>query len=287
MEGNRVKSSVDVWRGRDFELPLDKPKIMGILNVTPDSFYDGGRYFSLKQAVLRIEQMIEEGADIIDVGGQSTRPGSDFVPSDVQIERVVPAIKECKKISPSTIVSIDTVNADVARAALDAGASIINDISGFQFDPDLAKVAGEYKCGCVINHIKGTPKDMQKNPTYSDMWAEIKDYLKRGIARLEGAGVKRESMVVDPGIGFGKRLEHNLKILRELKNLEELGLPILVGPSRKAFIGAILDLPPDERLEGTIAAAVIAVLNGAKIVRVHDVKAVKRAITVAWAICNA
>lgn len=281
-----MKNSVDVWRGRDFELLLNKPRIMGILNVTPDSFYDGGRYSNFKQAILRIEQMIEEGVDIIDVGGESTRPGSESVPPEVQIERVVPVIKECKKISPHTIVSVDTTSSLVARAALDVGANIINDISGFQFDPDLASVAGEYQCGCVVNHIKGTPKDMQKDPTYNDMWAEIKAYLRRGIARLEENGVKRDSIVVDPGIGFGKKLEHNLKILRELKTLEELGLPILIGPSRKSFIGTILNLPPEERLEGTIAAVVVAVLNGAKIVRVHDVKSVKRAIEVAWAIYN-
>lgn len=281
-----MSSSPEVWRGQNFELSLGKPRIMGILNVTPDSFYDGGRYSSFEQAVSHAEQLISEGADIIDVGGESTRPGSEFVPVDVQIERVVPVIKECKKISPKTIVSIDTTNAEVARAALDAGASIINDISGFLFDPDLSKVAGEYRCGCVVNHIKGTPKNMQKDPTYDDLWGEIKGYLKRGVERLEGAGVQRESIVVDPGIGFGKKLEHNLKILRELKNLEELGLPILIGPSRKAFIGAILDLPTDERLEGTIAATIISILNGAKIVRVHDVKAVKRAMKVAWAIYN-
>jgi len=259
---------------------------MGILNITPDSFYDGGRYASYEQAMLQAEKLVKQGADIIDVGGESTRPGSEVVPASVQIERTLPVIREIKKKCPGTIVSIDATSAQVARAALDAGASIINDVSGFQFDPDMSKIAGEYKCGCVVNHIKGTPKNMQNDPTYDDLWGEIKSYLKKSVELLTDAGVARESIVVDPGIGFGKKLEHNLKILRELKTLENMGFPILIGPSRKAFIGALLDLPTEKRLEGTIAAAVVGLINGAKILRVHDVEEIKRAIAVAWAIYN-
>lgn len=281
-----MKGNAELWRAKTFELSLDRPRIMGILNVTPDSFFDGGRYSQLDAALARAEAMIADGADIIDVGGESTRPGSDPVPPDEQTRRVVPVIEEIKKRWPDAIVSVDTTSAQVARAALDAGAAIINDISGFQFDAEMPAVAAEYGCGCVVMHIKGTPKDMQKDPRYDDLWGEIRAYISRGVELLRQAGVSDEAIVVDPGIGFGKRLEHNLQILRELNELAKLGFPILIGPSRKSFIGMVLDLPLDQRLEGTIAACVVGVLNGARLVRVHDVREVKRALDVAWAIQN-
>ncbi|HDH96509.1 MAG TPA: dihydropteroate synthase, partial [Proteobacteria bacterium] len=242
--------------------------------------------FDLDRAVARAEELLSSGADIIDVGGESTRPGSDPVPAEEQIRRTAPVVREIKKRWHDAVVSIDTTSSAVARAAIDEGAAIINDISGFTFDPEMPKLAGECGCGCVVMHIKGTPKDMQKDPRYDDLWGEIKEYLARGAKRLLDAGVSGESIVVDPGIGFGKRLEHNLQILRELSQLDELGFPILVGPSRKSFIGMLLDLPLEERLEGTIAACVVSVLNGASIVRVHDVREVRRALDVAWAIIN-
>jgi len=281
-----LKGSSKIWRGQAFKLVLDRPRIMGILNVTPDSFYDGGRYSDIDRAIARAEALISDGADIVDVGGESTRPNSDPVPSDEQVKRTAPVVREIKKRWPDTIVSIDTTNSQVARAALDEGAAIINDISGFLFDPDMPKLAGDYGCGCVAMHIKGTPKNMQEDPQYDDLWGEIKGYIASGVKLLEDAGVSDESIAVDPGIGFGKKLEHNLRILRELGELGELGFPITIGPSRKSFIGMILDLPTEERLEGSIAACVVGVLNGASVVRVHDVREVKRALDVAWAIAN-
>ncbi|MDA8090580.1 MAG: dihydropteroate synthase [Nitrospiraceae bacterium] len=261
--------------------------IMGILNVTPDSFSDGGLYADPSKAVDHALKMAEAGADIIDIGGESTRPGSLPVYAELEIRRTVPVIEALRKRS-SLPVSIDTYRSDVARAALEAGADIINDISGMRFDSEMPGVAARYKAPVVLMHIKGTPGDMQKNPVYEALIPEIIDYLRGSIHIAMEAGVEREKLVIDPGIGFGKTVSHNLEILKNLETFTGLGLPILAGPSRKAFIGNILGgLPANERLEGTLAAISIAVMNGANIVRVHDVRQAVRAVKIADAIKRA
>jgi len=260
------------YRGR--ELHLKRPVVMGILNVTPDSFSDGGKFNRLDAAVKRCEEMLEEGAEIIDVGGESTRPGSEPVPVDEELRRVIPVIEEIRKrLGNGFFVSVDTYKSRVAEEALKAGADIVNDISGFRFDEKMAEVVAQFKCPAVVMHIKGTPKDMQKNPYYEDVIGEITDYFREVFRKAEEKGVNREQLIVDPGIGFGKRLEDNLCILKRLKELKVLGRPILIGASRKSFIGRVTKVEiPEKRLAGSISAAVIGVLNGAKIVRVHDVK---------------
>lgn len=257
---------------------------MGILNVTPDSFSDGGRYFQKDQAIKRAIEMAEEGADIIDIGGESTRPGSEPVSLEEELQRTVPIIRELVKLIP-TPLSIDTYKAEVARQALDAGASMINDISGLGFDEEMVSVASNYKVPVVIMHIKGRPKDMQSNPTYEALIPEMLDYFRQKITFALEAGVDEGRIIIDPGIGFGKTFNHNLEILRELRSFTVFQRPLLVGASRKAFIGAILGgLPVGQRLEGTLATSVVAVLNGANILRVHDVKENLRAVKIADAI---
>jgi dihydropteroate synthase len=249
--------------------------LMGILNVTPDSFSDGGEFFKYDDAVKQGIRMAEEGADIIDVGGESTRPGSDPIIIEEELSRVIPVIESLSK-EIDIPISIDTYKSEIARKALDAGAEMINDISALRFDPKMKEVAKEYQAPIVLMHIKGTPKNMQKNPYYDDVITEITEYLKESIEIAEKAGIDREKIIIDPGIGFGKRLEDNLNILKNLKKFSILDCPILVGPSRKSFIGKILDLPVEERLEGSLAALAVSIMNGANIVRVHDVKESKR-----------
>lgn len=245
--------------------------VMGILNVTPDSFYDGGRFLSITIAVDHAKKMVDEGADFIDVGGLSTRPGSEPITDEEEIERVVPVIEKLAK-EISVPISIDTYRAGVARRALDAGAMLVNDISALRFDPDLAFLVAERRCPVVLMHIKGTPRDMQVDPYYDDVVAEIKSYLKERSEFAQKAGIAWEQIILDPGIGFGKRVTDNLVILKFLRVLTEPGYPVLVGVSRKSFIGKTLDLPLEERLEGSLAAAAVAICNGASILRVHDVK---------------
>ena len=244
---------------------------MGALNVTPDSFSDGGRFFKLEDAIRQGMKMVEEGADIVDVGGESTRPGSDPVSMGEELSRVIPVISHMSK-KTDVPISIDTYKAEVAKQALDAGAQMINDISALRFDQKMRKIASEYKVPINLMHIKGTPKNMQKDPWYEDVIGEIRGYLKQSIKTAQEAGIEKEKITIDPGIGFGKRLEDNLNILKNLKKISILGCPILIGCSRKSFIGKILDLPVEERLEGSLAALAVAVMNGANIVRVHDVK---------------
>ncbi len=258
-----------------------KTHIMGILNVTPDSFSDGGLYFDEKKAVEHALKLIEEGADIIDIGGESTRPGSEPVSVEEEIRRTIPVIEAIAK-AVNVPISIDTYKADVARRALDAGASMVNDISGLRFDPDMPKIVSEYKVPVIIMHIKGRPKDMQQNPVYEALIPEIMDYLRISIRLASNFGISENKIIIDPGIGFGKTVEHNLEIIKNLKEFTLLGKPIAVGVSRKAFIGKILgDAPPAERLEGTAAAAAIAIFNGANIIRVHDVKEMAKVAKVA------
>lgn len=258
---------------------------MAVVNVTPDSFYDGGVYLDPARAVERGLELAADGADIIDVGGESTRPGANPVPAEEEQKRVLPVIAALRgKIK--ALISVDTTKAEVAEAALAAGADIINDISAGRFDVRMLPVAARNKAGLILMHMKGTPKTMQLNPHYEDVLEEVKSFLKERIEAAESCGVPRERMIIDPGIGFGKNLEDNLILLNNLALLTELGRPVLVGISRKSFIGKILNLKPEERLEGTIAAAVVSILRGASILRAHDIQAIKRAITVAEAILS-
>ena len=267
-------------RGIDFDF-LSRTHIMGILNVTPDSFSDGGLYFEPAKAVERGRQMVDEGADIIDIGGESTRPGSQPVTEDQEFERVVPVIERLAR-ETAVPLSIDTWKARVAGAALDAGASIINDISGMTFDSKMMDVAQQHSATVVLMHIQGTPKTMQQNPQYDNVIREVYEFLSIQSRKAREHGIGQ--IMVDPGIGFGKDLGQNLELMKGLKTFALLGCPVLVGPSRKSFIGELIDLPVDERLEGTAAAVTACILHGANIIRVHDVKQMKRVACVADAL---
>ena len=260
-----------------------KTHLMGILNVTPDSFYDGGKYYCISKAERRAKQIEEEGADIIDIGGISTRPGS-YAPSvNEEIERVIPVIKKIvKKINIP--ISIDTYRSEVARKALDLGVSIVNDVTALRGDEKMAEVTAEYKAPVILMHMKGNPLNMQKNPSYEDVIDEINQFLKGRIDFAVSRGIKENNILIDPGIGFGKRLEDNLAIIRELKEFRRLAKPIVVGVSRKSFIGTVLDLPIEERLLGTAASVTCAVMNGANILRVHDVAPILQVIKMTDAI---
>lgn len=259
-------------RTLDFRL---RTYIMGVLNVTPDSFSDGGRFLDAGAAVKRAGRFLEEGVDIIDVGGESTRPGSEPVPLEEEKKRVLPVIERLSK-ETEALISIDTSKAEVARAALKAGAAMINDISGLRFDPGMAQAAAEAGVPLCLMHTRGKPREMQADTVYSDLMGEIIFYLEEGLAIAKKAGILHGKIIVDPGIGFGKTAEQNLAILARLRELKVLGCPVLVGPSRKSFIGKALDLPVDERLEGTAAAVALSIANGANIIRVHDVKEMAR-----------
>jgi len=261
-----------------------KTYIMGILNVTPDSFSDGGLHFDKTSAVDRGLRMFDAGADIIDIGGESTRPGSEPLPLGEELRRVIPVI-ESLSAKVTVPISIDTYKAEVARRALDAGASIVNDISGLRFDPGMAGVVSAYKVPVVVMHIKGSPRNMQQSPVYEDLIPEILDYLRGSIGIALEAGVSEEKIIIDPGIGFGKTFDHNLEILHNLDRFALLGRPVLIGPSRKAFIGRILDnAPPQERIYGTAAAVAISIMKEANIIRVHDVMEMVQVARVADAV---
>jgi dihydropteroate synthase len=255
--------------------------LMGILNVTPDSFSDAGRFFDQTDAVLHAFQMVKDGADIIDVGGESTRPGAEPVPVEEELRRVIPVVTKIRQKSRVPI-SVDTYKSQVAREALKAGADIINDISGLHFDPNMADVIAEAGASAVIMHIKGTPKDMQVNPHYNDVIKEIYEYLEEAVESARRKGIKQ--IMIDPGIGFGKTVEHNLEIISRLDEFHKIGVPILIGVSRKSFIGKILETAVESRLEGTAAAVTASIIHGADIVRVHDVREMRRVALVADAI---
>lgn len=259
--------------------------IMGILNITPDSFSDGGLFFEKQKAIEHGLRMISEGADMIDVGGESTRPGSDPVPVDEELKRVVPVISGLRKHTQN-LISVDTSKAEVAEAALAEGADIINDISALRNDPRMCLVAAQIDAPVILMHMKGTPKTMQLAPSYANVIAEIKAFFEKRIQYAIANGVRRENIIIDPGIGFGKKFEDNLTLLRNLNEFAALDRPILVGLSRKSFIGKILDLPPREREEGTLASAVISIIQGTHMLRVHEVAPLKRAICVAEAILD-
>ncbi len=258
----------------------EKILVMGILNVTPDSFYDGGFYFEKEKAYKRAETIVSEGADIIDVGGMSTRPGSLPVSLEEEMDRIIPVIKYIKK-NYDILISADTCRPEVARKAIDEGAHIINDVSGLSMGKDMTVIIAESGVSLIIMHIKGTPENMQKNPKYNNVIDEIYDFLEDKTAAAIESGIEPGKIIVDPGIGFGKTIEHNLEILNKIKDFKMLGYPMMVGASRKSFIGGILDLPVEERLEGSIAAAVYSIINGVDILRVHDVKETARAAEVA------
>ena len=272
-----------VWQTARRKLLLDRPLVMGILNVTPDSFSDGGQYLSVDDALKRAEKMIAEGVDIIDVGGESTRPGSNSIDADEEIHRVVPVIDAIAKRFDSPI-SIDTTKSEVAESAVDAGAEIINDISGLRFNERLAEITARSKAGIVLMHSRGEFAALHLQPPVDDILAHVKTDFGRSLAVAHSYGVTDEQIVLDVGVGFGKTLEQNLELIAKLDKLiaEFPEYPMLVGASRKSFIGKVLgDVPSSERLGGSIAAALIAVQNGAKIVRVHDVKETVAAIRIA------
>ena len=272
---------------RKYSLPLGaRTVIMGVLNTSPDSF-SGDGISSPKEAILKAEELVKSGADIIDVGGQSTRPGAEAISIGEEIRRTAGLINEIVK-EFNIPVSIDTYKAPVAEAALSSGASIINDISGLKFDGGMAHLASRAGVPVILMHIKGTPKDMQKGEIiYDDLMGEIQKYLQESINIALKAGVHGDLIIIDPGIGFGKTVNHNLIILKRLRELKELGKPILVGTSRKSMIGKILNLPEGERLEGTAATVALSIANGADIIRVHDVKEIKRVAVMTDAIVRA
>jgi dihydropteroate synthase len=256
----------------------DKPLVMGILNVTPDSFYDGGAYFTQDKAIERAFRMIEEGVDIIDVGGETTKPFSEPTPEKEELRRVIPVIASIRKKSDIPI-SIDTYKAAIAEAALGAGADIVNDISSLSFDPAMAGVVAQAHAPVILMHIKGTPRDMQVSPSYENVVAEVTAFLAERAAFAESCGIAGDDIVVDPGIGFGKRLEDNLALMREIPALKKLGKPVLMGTSMKSFIGRILGTTAlEDRAEVALASAAISVWNGADIVRVHDVAGTRRVV---------
>ncbi len=274
------------WNG--FELDFDrKTHIMGVLNVTPDSFSDGGFFFDKESAVRHANYLVESGADILDIGGESTRPGAATVSLEEELGRTIQVIKAIAS-SVRIPISIDTYKAEVARRALDAGAAIVNDISGLRFDPEMPRVVAEYGVPAIIMHIKGTPRNMQEHPVYEALIPEVMDYLRYCIRLAADCGIPEDLIILDPGIGFGKTFEHNLEIIRNLKEFTLLGRPVAIGVSRKAFIGKLLDgAPPAGRMEGTAAAVAASVLNGAHIVRVHDVREMAKVVRVADAIKRA
>ena len=260
------------------------PVLMGVLNVTPDSFSDGGEFFGAEPAVAHAEKMFDEGAQVIDVGGESTRPGSDPVNPEEELSRVLPVIRGILSVRPAAIVSIDTYRSSTAEAALDTGARVVNDVTALG-DPKMAGLVAERGCPIVLMHMLGEPKSMQQDPRYEDVVREVRDFLAERAERAISAGAEPENIILDPGIGFGKTLEHNLKLLNRLDSLVELGFPVLVGVSRKSFLGKITGSDDTkDRLFGTVAANVLAYERGASLFRVHDVRANGEALAVAAAI---
>lgn len=257
-------------------------KLMGVVNVTPDSFSDGGLYLDPEAAIAHGRELVEAGADILDVGGESTRPGAEGVGAEEELARVVPVIEGLGGAGAQ--VSVDTSKAAVAAAALDAGAEIVNDVTALRGDPEMAALCAERGCGVVLMHMLGRPRTMQDDPRYDDVVTEVKAFLAERLEAAVAAGVPEEGIWLDPGIGFGKTGAHNMELLRRLGELRELGRPLVVGTSRKSFIGRIDGSPPDERLGGTIASSVLAAVEGAEVLRVHDVAEVRQALTLTAAI---
>ena len=260
--------------------PNRETLVMGILNVTPDSFSDGGLFYNTDEAVSHALQLIENGIDIIDIGGESTRPGAQKISEEKEIQRIIPVVKQIRELSSEIIISIDTTKSMVAQKAIQSGANIINDISGFSFDNKMIDVVRESKVPVIIMHMQGDPSNMQNNPVYDDLIIDISSFFKSKIKLAIDAGIKKEQIILDPGIGFGKTVGNNFQLINQLNEFCKLGFPVMIGPSRKSFIGTTLNLPVDDRLEGTAAAVAVGVMNGARIVRVHDVKEIKRVVTI-------
>jgi len=270
------------WRARDLTISLDRVAVMGVLNVTPDSFSDGGLWLEADAAIAHGRRMAADGASIVDVGGESTRPGADPVPQAEELRRVLPVVKALA--SDGLVVSIDTRKAAVAEAAVAAGAVIVNDTAGESFDPEMGEVAARTGAGIAIMHSRGTPATMRSLTAYTDVVKQVAEFLTERAEELEAGGVERSRIAIDPGIGFAKTPQQNLEILKRLDELVVSRYPVLVGTSRKSFIGAVLDLPEDQRLEGTAATVSIAVWGGAHIVRVHDVREMTRVVRMTEAI---
>ena len=286
MQAVPPSGAVRVWQCRDKQIPLSpEPVIMGVVNVTPDSFSDGGRYLDPSRAINQALQMLHEGAHIIDIGGESSRPGAASVAADEQIRRVLPVIEGILTKKPDAIISIDTTSSIVAQNAIKAGVSIINDISGLTQDTNMSALARETHAGVVIMHMQGTPENMQNDPNYKNCVADILEWLQARVTALTAAGIDPDCIAIDPGIGFGKKLAHNLEILHGLAHFTSIGAPILVGASRKRFIGMVGNVEsPSDRLPGSLAALTCAVLQGASILRVHDVPESLQAARIATAI---
>lgn len=272
--------SVPLPGGRRLDLG-QRPAIMGILNVTPDSFSDAGQYFETDRAIERAGTLVEEGADIVDVGGESTRPGAEPVPVDRETERVRPVI-EGIKARWDVPISIDTRKPQVAERAAEAGADMLNVVGGFQKNPDLPGVASTYGMPVIAMHMQGTPGTMQDHPSYECVVRDVMSYLRESIRRAMASGLSENQIIVDPGIGFGKTQEHNMKLLRDIHQFRSLGVPVMLGTSRKSFIGRILDLPVEERIEGSLASIAVPALRGTRILRVHDVHETRRFLQVLW-----
>ena len=256
---------------------------MGILNLTPDSFSDGGRFTTIDSAVSAAKEMLDDGADIIDIGGESTRPGAAAVSENDELQRVMPVV-EAIAAGTSAVISVDTSKAAVARATLERGAHIINDVSAMTSDPKMAAIIAEFNAGIVLMHMQGTPRTMQNNPTYHNVVTEVSEYLAQRINAAEADGIDRRNIAIDPGIGFGKTTEHNLLLLAQLSELKKHQLPLLVGLSRKRFIGTLNGTPVEDRLAGSLAGLTCAIVNGAHIMRVHDVAMSHRAAKIAAAV---
>lgn len=285
--GNLIQKGFWELKCGKYRFPLGRRTlIMGILNVTPDSFADGGRYNDLNSAILHAKDMVSQGADIIDVGGESTRPGAKPVSLKEELRRVIPVITALLE-EVDLPISIDTYRSEVAQKALDLGAHMVNDISALRMDPEMASLVASYKVPLVLMHMQGRPRNMQRNPRYKCVVGEVLDFLRERIRAAVDRGIDEANIIIDPGIGFGKLASHNLEIIRRLWEFKSLGRPILLGPSRKRVIGDVLGLPLEERLEGTAALVSCAILNGANIVRVHDVKEMVRVARMADAIKNA
>ena len=274
-----------VWKTRTLTLTFDRPVMMGILNVTPDSFSDGGQYLNPDQAVVQAAKIIQEGADILDLGAESTRPNAKPISEEEELKRLLPALEKIKNQFQIPI-SIDTTKSQVARKALELGADVINDVSGLKQDPQMAKVIREFGAGAVLMHRRGTPETMQLLTDYKDLIEDVIRELSESVEIAESNGISADQIVIDPGIGFSKTAGQSFKILERLGELKRLGRPILVGPSRKSFIHSVTKLAPDKRLFGTTAACVLAYERGAQIFRVHDVWAIKEALAVTQAVIN-
>jgi dihydropteroate synthase len=268
-------------------LPGSGPGVVGILNVTPDSFSDGGDFLDPEAAAEHAVAMLDEGADILDVGGESTRPGSDPVSQEEEIRRVILVIERILSVRPDAVISVDTYRSGTATAALEAGASLVNDVTALRGDPRMASLVGKTACPVILMHMQGEPKTMQKEPHYEDVVREVRDFLAQRAEYAVAAGVRPENIIVDPGIGFGKNLEHNLALLRNLVAIVDLGFPVLIGASRKRFIEKITSVQEArDRVSGTVATTVLAYERGATFFRVHDVRANREALAVAEAVLH-